>query len=179
MAFQAIAVIEKEKFGRLTNSFFLNDKTQHSKPGLTTQQMEAHALYERFEENLNTIITIINSGVDLERTPFPTTLPLEINILCTILNTTGGNFSVQSTSVAAVAEFYDLYMHQKSHVAVAMAQLLNDKRSYMKTPEGTQLTKEILIHRLEYFNEAARTLNVMVTQKALGSPLQYDYPPNS
>ena len=44
-------------------------------------KMEARALYERFEENLNTIIAIINSGVDLERTPFPTTLPLEINIL--------------------------------------------------------------------------------------------------
>jgi hypothetical protein len=139
--------------------------------------MEAHALYERFEENLNTIITIINSGVDLERTPFPTSLPLEINILCTILNTSGENFSVQSASVAAVAEFKALYMDQKSHVKVALAQILNDKRSYMKTPEGTQLTKELLIHRLEYFNEAARTLNVMVTQKALGSPLQYHYPP--
>jgi hypothetical protein len=139
--------------------------------------MEAHALYERFEENLNTIITIINSGVDLERTPFPTSLPLEISILCAILNTTGENFSVPSPSVAAVAEFKDLYMDQKASVSVAMAQILNDKRSYMKTPEGTQLTKELLIHRLEYFNEAARTLNVMVTQKALGSPLQYAYPP--
>jgi hypothetical protein len=137
--------------------------------------MEARALYERFEENLNTIISIIDSGVDLERTPFPTTLPLEINILCTVLNTTGENFAVQSTGPGAVAEFKDLYMHNKEHASVAMAQILNDKKSYMKTPEGTQLTKELLIHRLEYFNEAARTLNVMVTQKALGSPLQYNY----
>jgi hypothetical protein len=137
--------------------------------------MEARALYERFEENLNTIIAIINSGVDLERTPFPTTLPLEISILCTILNTTGENFAVPSTGLGAVPEFQDLYMHHKDHASAAMVQILNDKKSYMKTPEGTQLTKELLIHRLEYFNEAARTLNVMVTQKALGSPLQYQY----
>jgi hypothetical protein len=141
--------------------------------------MEAHALYARFEENLNTIIAIINSGVDLERTPFPTTLPLEISILCSILNTTGENFAVSAAGMGAVAEFQDLYMHQKSHASVAMAQVLNDKRGYMKTPEGTLLTKELLIRRLEYFNEAARTLNVMVTQKALGSPLQYTYPSSS
>jgi hypothetical protein len=139
--------------------------------------MEAHALYERFEENLNTIIAIINSGVDLSRTPLPATLALEINILCSILNTTGENFSVTSTNQEAVAEFKDQYLNNKALVAGAMAQTLNDKRGYMKTPEGTQLTKELLIKRLEYFNEAARTLNVMVTQKALGSPLQYDYPP--
>lgn len=138
--------------------------------------MEARALYERFEENLNTIITIIDSGVDLERTPFPATLPLEINILCTILNTTGESFAVQSPGLEAVAEFKDLYMHNKEHALQAMAKILNDKRSYMKTPEGTLLTKELLIRRLEYFNEAARTLNVMVTQKALGSPLQHKYP---
>jgi hypothetical protein len=141
--------------------------------------MEAHALYERFEENLNTIIAIINSGVDLSRTPLPATLALEINILCSILNTTGENFAVASNNQEAVAEFTDLYLSNKALVAGAMAKILNDKRGYMKTPEGTQLTKELLIRRLEYFNEAARTLNVMVTQKALGSPLQYDYPPAS
>jgi hypothetical protein len=138
--------------------------------------MEARALYERFEENLHTIITILNSGVDLNRTPFATSLPLEISILCTVLNTTGENFQVKSDTVAAVTEFQDLYMNQQNHAAEAMARILSDKRSYMKTPEGTQLTKEILIHRLEYFNEAARTLNVMATQKELGSPLQYTYP---
>jgi hypothetical protein len=142
-------------------------------------KMEAHALYERFEDNLNTIISIMHSGVDLDRTPFKTSLPLEINILCSLLTATGESFAVQAGTVAAVAEFRDLYMHQKTKAAVAMAQILNDKRSYRKTPEGTQLLKEVLIHRLEYFNEAARTLNVMVTQKALGSPLQYQYPATS
>lgn len=138
--------------------------------------MEARALYELFEQNLDTIINIIHSGVDLERTPFQTTLPLEINILCTVLNSTGEHFAVSATGVEAVAEFKDLYMHNKEHAAQAMARILSDKHAYMKTPEGTVLTKELLIRRLEYFNEAARTLNVMDTQKSLGSPLQYAYP---
>ena len=137
--------------------------------------MEARALYERFENNLNIILDILKSGIDLQRTPFQTSLPLEINILCTILNTTGENFAVQATGVEAVAEFQQLYVHNKDHAAIAMQRILNDKYGYMKTPEGTMLTKELLIRRLEYFNEAARTLNVMDTQKSLGSPLQYQY----
>ena len=137
--------------------------------------MEARALYERFENNLNTILEVLNTNIDLERTPFLTTLPLEINILCSVLNTTGENFAVAAKDIKAVAEFKDLYMHNKDHVSVAMASILNDKHSYMKTPEGTQLTKELLIRRLEYFNEAARTLTVMITQKSLHSPLQYNY----
>lgn len=137
--------------------------------------MEARALYERFENNLNTILETLNSNIDLERTPFLTTLPLEINILCSILNTTGENFAVQAKGIEAVAEFKNLYMHNKDHASVAMERILNDKRSYMKTPEGTLLTKELLIRRLEYFNEAARTLMVMYKQKNLHSPLQYNY----
>ena len=137
--------------------------------------MEARALYERFENNLNTILEVLNSNIDLERTPFLTTLPLEIDILCSILNTTGENFAIQSKSIEAMAEFKNLYIHNKDHVLMAMASILNDKRSYMKTPEGTLLTKELLIRRLEYFNEAARTLTVMITQKSLHSPLQYNY----
>ena len=140
--------------------------------------MEARALYDLFEQNLNTILNIINSGVDVERTPFQTTLPLEINILCTVLNSTGEHFAVTAPGLQAVAQFKDLYMHDKEHAAQAMARILGDKHAYMKTPEGTVLTKELLIRRLEYFNEAARTLNVMATQKAMGSPLQYSYPHN-
>ena len=137
--------------------------------------MEARALYELFEKNLNTILTLIQSDLDLSRTPFQTSLPLEVKILCTVLNTTGEHFEVNSSDLSAVAEFHDLYMHQKEHALVAMERILNDKRSYMKTPEGTMLTKEMLIRRLEYFNEAARVLTVMQTQKDLNSPLQYNY----
>jgi hypothetical protein len=137
--------------------------------------MEARALYELFERNLNTILEVLKTDVDVSRTPFQTALPLEIKILCAVLNTTGEHFEVKSSDLNAVAEFHNLFVHQKEHAAVAMQQILNDKRSYMKTPEGTVLTKEMLIRRLEYFNEAARVLNVMQTQKELGSPLQYQY----
>jgi hemerythrin len=137
--------------------------------------MEARAIYELFEQNLKTILEIINSDIDIDRTPFKTALPLEVKILCTVLNTTGEHFEVKANDLNAVAEFHDLYVHQKEHALLAMQQILNDKRSYMKTPEGTVLTKELLIRRLEYFNEAARVLQVMYTQKELGSPLQYDY----
>jgi hypothetical protein len=37
------------------------------------------------------------------------------------------------------------------------------------------LVKEMLIRRLEFFNEAARQVNVMRIQQALGSPLQYKH----
>lgn len=137
--------------------------------------MEAKALYEHFEQNLNIILEVLNRDIDITRTPFQTSLPLEIKILCIVLNTTGENFAVKAEDLNAVAEFHDLYVHQKDIAAVAMQRILNDKRSYMKTPEGTMLVKEMLIRRLEYFNEAARVLNVMATQKALGSPLQYNY----
>ncbi|MDB5262881.1 MAG: hypothetical protein JWQ14_2162 [Adhaeribacter sp.] len=137
--------------------------------------MEASALYERFEQNLNIILEILGSDIDIQRTPFQTSLPLEIKILCTVLSTTGENFTVQANDLSAVAEFHQLYVHQKDHTSRAMQSILNNKRAYMKTPEGTVLVKELLIRRLEYFNETARVLNVMVTQKALGSPLQYDY----
>lgn len=137
--------------------------------------MEARALYELFEKNLNTILALIKTNADLNRTPFQTALPLEIKILCAVLNTTGQHFEVKASDLNAVEEFHDLYVNQKEHAAQAMEQILNDKRSYMKTPEGTMLTKEMLIRRLEYFNEAARVLTVMQTQKELGSPLQYNY----
>jgi hypothetical protein len=54
-----------------------------------------------------------------------------------------------------------------------MRRLLEDKKSIMRTPEGRMLVKEMLIRRLEYFNEAARQVNVMRIQQSLGSPLQY------
>jgi hypothetical protein len=54
-----------------------------------------------------------------------------------------------------------------------MQRVLTDKHSIMRTPEGRVFTKEMLIRRLEFFNEAARQVNVMRTQQALGSPRQY------
>ncbi len=139
--------------------------------------MEAPELYARFEENLNTILAILESNkVDISRTPFETVIPLEVTRLCEILNTAGEHFAVSGHGLDMLFNFRQQYMQHSQSASGAMARILNDKRSYMKTPEGTILTKELLIRRLEYFNEVARTLNVMITQQQLGSPLQYQYP---
>jgi hypothetical protein len=139
--------------------------------------MEAPELYARFEENLNTILAILESNkVDISRTPFSSVIPLEVTRLCEILNTAGEHFAVSGNGLEMLFNFRQQYMQHSQSASEAMARILNDKRSYMKTPEGTQLTKELLIRRLEYLNEMARTLNVMITQQQLGSPLQYQYP---
>lgn len=140
--------------------------------------MEAPELYARFEENLNTILAILESNkVDISRTPFETVIPLEVTRLCEILNTADEHFAISGAGLATLFNFRQQYLQHSQSASVAMAHILNDKRSYMKTPEGTVLTKELLIRRLEYFNEVARNLNVMYTQQQLGSPLQYKYPP--
>ena len=139
--------------------------------------MEAPELYARFEENLNTILAILESNkVDISRTPFETVIPLEVTRLCEILNTAGEHFAVSGNGLDMLFNFRQQYMQHSQSASAVMARILNDKRSYLKTPEGTLLTKELLIRRLEYFNEAARTLNVMITQQQLGSPLQHQYP---
>jgi hypothetical protein len=57
-----------------------------------------------------------------------------------------------------------------------MHRVLEDKRSYMKAPGGaTVLLKEMLIRRLEFFNETARSLQVMKSQQQLGSPRHFNY----
>lgn len=140
--------------------------------------METPELYARFEENLNTILTILASNkVDTSRTPFDTVVPLEVTRLCEILNTAGEHFAVTGAGLETLFNFRQQYLRHTQSASAAMAKILNDKRSYMKTPEGTVLTKELLIRRLEYFNEVARNLTVMYTQQQLGSPLQYKYPP--
>lgn len=139
--------------------------------------MEAPALYARFEENLDTILAILETNkIDITRTPFETAIPLEVTRLCEILNTAGEHFSVAATGLQSLFDFRQQYMQHTQSASAAMAKILDDKRSYMKTPEGAVLTKELLIRRLEYFNEVARTLNIMITQQQLGSPLQYKYP---
>ncbi len=139
--------------------------------------MEASALFARFEENLNTILSILETNkVDISRTPFEAVIPLEVTRLCEILNTNGEHFSVTGNGLQTLFNFREQYMQHSQSASEVMAKILNDKKSYMKTPEGTLLTKELLIRRLEYINEIARTLNVMYTQQQLGSPLQYKYP---
>src|SRR5688572_13370255 len=106
--------------------------------------MEAADLYYRFEENLNTITNLLNKGLDIRTTPFAVTLPLEINRLCEVLNKAGMHFTVSAQGTDSVKEFQKLYLQDSKHASDAIHKIMDDKRSYMLTPEGTYLTKEVM-----------------------------------
>ncbi len=136
--------------------------------------MEAQAYYQQFERNVRIILDALAAGLNLRTTTLETSLPLEVYVLCEVLNQGGGeHFTLSATGVARLAEFQQQFMRQEDQTLAAMQRILADKQSIMRTPEGRVLTKEMLIRRIEYFNEAARQVNVMRTQQALGSPSQY------
>jgi hypothetical protein len=136
--------------------------------------MEVQAYYEQFERNVRIILDALAAGLDLRTTALETSLPLEVYVLCEVLNQGGGEqFSLTASGVARLAEFQQQFMRHEGQTLAAMNRILADKRGTMRTPEGRVLTKEMLIRRLEFFNEAARQVNVMRTQQALGSPGQY------
>ena len=136
--------------------------------------MEAQSYYEQFERNVRIILDALAAGLDLRTTTLETSLPLEVYVLCEVLNQGGGGqFELTATGVARLAEFQQQFMRHEGQTLAAMKRILEDKRSTMRTPEGRVLTKEMLIRRLEFFNEAARQVNVMRTQQALGSPKQH------
>ncbi|ALD20120.1 hypothetical protein [Hymenobacter sp. DG25A] len=138
--------------------------------------MEVPAYYQQFERNIDIILDAIRAGLDLRTTALGTSLPLEIYVLCEVLNQGGAHFTLTTDGLSRVEEFQRQYMQHESETEAEMKRILEDKKSFMRTPEGRVLTKEMLIRRLEFFNEAARQVNVMRTQSALGSPTQYKVP---
>ncbi|WP_303310324.1 hypothetical protein [Hymenobacter sp. BT730] len=138
--------------------------------------MEVPAYYQQFERNIDIILDAVRAGLDLRTTALATSLPLEIYVLCEVLNQGGAQFRLTTDGMARVEEFQQQYMQHESQTEAEMKRILEDKKSFMRTPEGRVLTKEMLIRRLEFFNEAARQVNVMRTQSALGSPTQYNVP---
>ncbi|MFC5269107.1 hypothetical protein [Adhaeribacter terreus] len=138
--------------------------------------MEAAALYQRFKDNLETIIMLLDKGTDIRTTPYTTTMPLEVKLFTEILNQVGLDLNVKAEGLSAVNELYKAYNHQENAVLKAMERILNDKRAAMKTPEGKILVKEMLIRRLEFFNETARSMMVMNNQTTLKSPIQHIHP---
>jgi hypothetical protein len=136
--------------------------------------LEAQAYYQQFERNVRIILDALAAGLDLRTTALETSLPLEVYVLCEVLNQGAGeHFQLSATGVARLAEFQQQFMRHEDQTLAAMQRVLTDKQSVMRTPEGRVFTKEMLIRRLEFFNEAARQVNVMRTQQALGSPQQY------
>ena len=142
---------------------------------LPVQFMEAQNYYQQFERNVRIILDAIDAGLDLRTTALQTSLPIEVYVLCEVLNQGGEHFRLQSDpgSVNLLREFADQFLSHEAQTEAVMVRLLADKKLLMRTPEGRVLTKEMLIRRLEFFNEVARQVNVMRTQQALGSPSQY------
>ena len=138
--------------------------------------MEVPGYYQQFERNVEILLEALQAGLDLRTTALQTSLPLEVYVLCEVLNQGGDHFRLNTQSVERLAEFHQQYMQHESKTESIMRRILDDKKSFMRTPEGRVLTKEMLIRRLEFFNEAARQVNVMRTQQALGSPAQHHFP---
>ena len=138
--------------------------------------MEAAALYQRFKDNLETIIVLLDKGTDIRTTPYKTTVPLEVKLFCDVISTTGLDLNVKVEGFSAINELYKAYKSRETEVQKAMERIMNDKRASMKTPEGKILVKEMLIRRLEFFNETARSLMVMNNQTTLKSPIQHIHP---
>ena len=137
--------------------------------------MEAQNYYLQFERNVRIILDALDAGLDLRTTALQTAVPIEVYVLCEVLNQGGEHFRLngQPGSLDLLREFADQFLSHEAQTEAVMRRLLEDKKALMRTPEGRVLTKEMLIRRLEFFNEAARQVNVMRTQQALGSPGQY------
>ncbi|MBC6990782.1 hypothetical protein [Hymenobacter sp. BT491] len=138
--------------------------------------MEVPGYYQQFERNVEITLDALRAGLDVRTTPLEVSLPLEVYVLCEVLNAGGAQYRLTTDGLARLAEFEQQYMQHESETEAIMRRILEDKKSFMRTPEGRVLTKEMLIRRLEYFNETARLVNVMRTQQALGSPVQYKHP---
>ncbi|RFP63902.1 hypothetical protein D0N36_16990 [Hymenobacter lapidiphilus] len=136
--------------------------------------MEAAGYYEQFERNLEIILSGLDAGLNISTTALNVSLPLEVYVLSEVLNQGGGQFRLSPDLAPReqVREFLAQFQSNEAHNEAMMQRILADKKSLMRTPEGRVLTKEMLIRRLEYFNEAARQVNVMRNQHSLGSPPQ-------
>jgi hypothetical protein len=138
--------------------------------------MEAPALYQNFKNNLSTIVELLAKGTDIRTTPYKTTIPLEVSLFNQIMAHLNVDLQLKSDGFSAIDELQRAYTQHEKEVNKAMEKALNDKRSSMKTPEGKVLVKEMLIRRLEFFNETARSLMVMTNQTTLKSPIQHIHP---
>ncbi|WP_299704842.1 hypothetical protein [uncultured Pontibacter sp.] len=138
--------------------------------------MEAAALYVRFKDNLATIIGALNSKLEVRSMPYNVSIPLEVDLLADILHLHGLEFKSETAGVGRLEDFVRWFQQNENAVMDTMQHVMEDKRAYMKTAGGVVLQKEMLIRRLEYFNETAHTLDVMMRQQQLNSPKHFQYP---
>ncbi|MCC9165936.1 hypothetical protein [Pontibacter harenae] len=138
--------------------------------------MEAVALFSRFKDNLDLIVYAFNSKLEVRTMPYNTSVPLEINLLADILRLHGLEYTSNTPGALAVNGFQQWLLQNEAAVSDVMQRVLNDKKAYMRTQQGVVLQKEMLIRRLEFFNETAHTLAVMIKQQNLASPRHFSYP---
>lgn len=138
--------------------------------------MEAPVLYLRFKENLDTIIGALNSKLEVRTMPYNTSIPLEIDLLADILRVHGLEFSSDTPGANRLQDFWQWFLQNEEKVSDVLQRVMEDKKAYLKTDQGTVLQKEMLYRRLEYFNETAHTLDVMIRQQQLHSPKHFKYP---
>lgn len=138
--------------------------------------MEAAALFFRFKENIATINGALNTKLEVRSMPYQTAIPLEVDILASILHLHGLEFSSQTPGAKRLEDFQQWFVQNEEQISDVMQTILKDRKAYMKTDQGVVLQKEMLIRRLEYFNETARTLDIMMAQQRLQSPKHFQYP---
>ncbi|WP_242923458.1 hypothetical protein [Pontibacter liquoris] len=138
--------------------------------------MEAAALYLRFKENLATIVGALHSKLERRTMPFETTIPLEVDLLADVLRLHGLEFSSSTPGALRLDDFQRWFLQQEEQVSSVLHRVLEDKKAYMRTTTGVVLQKEMLMRRLEFINETAHTLSVMLEQQQLGSPKHHNYP---
>ncbi|RAU83806.1 hypothetical protein [Pontibacter arcticus] len=138
--------------------------------------MEAAALYFRFKDNLATIIGALNSPLEVRSMPYNISIPLEVELFADIMRLHGLQFNSDKQAAARLQDLQQWYAQHEESINQIMHRVLEDKKAMMKTATGVVLQKEMLIRRLEYFNETAHTLQVMMTQQQLHSPKHFVYP---
>jgi len=138
--------------------------------------MEAAALYLRFKDNLATIVGALNSKLERRTMPFEITIPLEIGLLADVLRLHGLEFRSDTPGALRIQDLQQWFFQNEEQVSAVMHRVLEDKRAYMRTSTGVVLQKEMLMRRLEFINETARTLAIMMEQQQLGSPKHHNYP---
>lgn len=137
--------------------------------------MEAAALFLRFKDNLATITEAFNSSLETRTMPYDVSIPIEVDLLADLLRLHGLDFNSNTPGARRIQGFQQWYLQNEGAVNEVMQRVLEDKRAYIRTATGTVLQKELLIRRLEFFNETAHTLDTMMVQQQLKSPKHHTY----
>ena len=127
--------------------------------------MEAQAYYQQFERNVRIILDALAAGLDLRTTALETSLPIEVYVLCEVLNQGAGeHFTLTATGVARLAEFQQQFMKHEDQMLAAMQRVLaevmgveedavsikattTEKLGFVGRREGVAAYATVLIHK--------------------------------